>query len=1057
MGHHSITRESLEEISEYSFAALRGLTLLGGQVKIDGNLLSDMLLTGGGSGSPASQVVTILKPAALAYLEIESALPGSDEENAVDVPVDRSNIEFDFLLSQKPYSLTLNSMSALGLNRPMFFKEAALCLARRTMNPPGFTENGALTKAGVLAITAHLKASCLTLLRNALSVSTNASGYLHTALVNCDMEIQADKALKMAEQAHSLKSAGRAAKNKARMLYEWEASDDQNRSTKRKTQTDDALAKIREAKKARGLGQGIQLPQNMSDAIELVLANLTHLPSKRPPSGASKSRNAAVTLDFLVDAIMTNGASLAQEEGRWYDRDGGDTWSMQLENEQKFTLSSKFLSKVEGANSTTSIDEKSDSKEKDPRVLFQEQARSAASDALGRVVLQSMVTRSKHHAEFGNEIAARLAWTLKNVKAPSVLAASSAMVAESSVLFNNKLATQEEKESLASFLRDYPIVNSCLAVDSTAKAEASGAQESTFNSEKSRSLSEHVLYEGFAQTVPVEDTSETNEKTADDYKKYENSVGMFFASVVRAGQLTNDKPSDAERKQVAADAAVTMQGIFGSLPQIFPSSLEMAGALCDVVDITKKATDAARKSSQQTIAASAALHAAKVAAEKRATTYLLALRDVAFSRSEEATRRGAVECAVMVASGSLPASQGIEDKALKLVMNVLYPKCDSLANCVLDAATSELKKAAIFAASKHEEIQKASKEYAEKSEKAPSSAGLPSSDVEKEVLEKVKKPALLLMALCIRRPEIIKTLFEVSCRDKADALHKAVRSNMAKMAKAAATKHGAAAIAKKVAEMASDAESSLVLAFLENLAPSSDRNGPGDDMIQACFEIQASKAGDDGKKDPRYIIPVVSAMKRKELVEKMPDFLTADDAVFLSALERMGDRVARQALLFRDEPDEENPSLKGMTLCEQLVFLHNLDFAAAGLPQKRYLDAIRLCLDDDEVYSDRVVMSALDHMSGLFLTGQQGLPLAYMRTIILVCSKHESLHSWITSVLLPRLVEGKIYSDRRQWEGWMRCAKMLENTGDTGVSSLQAISKLPAEQLQLYQSRYGGT
>ena len=106
-GHHNITQESLEEISEYSFAALRGLVLLGGQVKIDGNLLSDMLLTGGGNGSPAAQVVSILKPAALAYLEIESLLPTSDDGTAIDITLDRNNIEFDFMLSQKPYSLSL--------------------------------------------------------------------------------------------------------------------------------------------------------------------------------------------------------------------------------------------------------------------------------------------------------------------------------------------------------------------------------------------------------------------------------------------------------------------------------------------------------------------------------------------------------------------------------------------------------------------------------------------------------------------------------------------------------------------------------------------------------------------------------------------------------------------------------------------------------------------------------------------------------------------------------------------------------------------------------------
>ena len=137
----------------------------------------------------------------------------------------------------------------------------------------------------------------------------------------------------------------------------------------------------------------------------------------------------------------------------------------------------------------------------------------------------------------------------------------------------------------------------------------------------------------------------------------------------------------------------------------------------------------------------------------------------------------------MVASGSLPASHSIEEKSLKLVMNVLYPRSDLLAACVIEAASSELLKASAFAASKYEDICEANNE-ADKNEKtANANSQSKSSDLEREVMDTVKKPALLLMALCVRRPELIKTLFEVSCRDKADALHKAVRANMAKMAK----------------------------------------------------------------------------------------------------------------------------------------------------------------------------------------------------------------------------------------------------------------------------------
>jgi symplekin len=171
------------------------------------------------------------------------------------------------------------------------------------------------------------------------------------------------------------------------------------------------------------------------------------------------------------------------------------------------------------------------------------------------------------------------------------------------------------------------------------------------------------------------------------------------------------------------------------------------------------------------------------------------------------------------------------------------------------------------------------------------------------------------------------------------------------------------------------------------------------------------------------------------------------------SLRKMAERLGRYALIFRDEPDPSDITLRGMSYCEQIVYLHHLDFQKVGIPQKRYLDSIRICLEDDEVFNDRVVQAALDHMSGKNLEGES-LPLAYMRTIILTCSKHESLHSWICHVLLPRLVEGKVYSDKRQWEGWMRCAKMLENTRDAGISSLEAIKKLPEEMRQIYRTKY---
>lgn len=266
---------------------------------------------------------------------------------------------------------------------------------------------------------------------------------------------------------------------------------------------------------------------------------------------------------------------------------------------------------------------------------------------------------------------------------------------------------------------------------------------------------------------------------------------------------------------------------------------------------------------------------------------------------------------------------------------------------------------------------------------------------------------------------------------------------------------GAATIAMKVADMADMKEIPMLLAFLDNLSPKSEKEPPTSDLIEVCHQIQEKKLGEHGKKDPRYIIPIVSGIKRGELVGKLAEFIRADDVVYKAALKRMSERVGRHILMFREEPNKDQPSLLGMTLCEQLVYLHKLDFASVGLSQKAYLNSIEICLREDGIFTDRVIMAALDHISIKFLEGIEGLPLAYMRTTMLTCSRHESLHSWICHVLLPRLIEGRVYAaGKRQWEGWMRCARMLESSADGGISSIQAIQKLPPEQLRMYREKY---
>lgn len=1166
-GHPVITREALEEVGEFAFHCLRGLTLVGGQVKIDTNLLLELI--GVSTNSSTQELISILKPAALAFLEIESTLmvsldvsPSSgeakddEEEEELEnkkkiLDRTRGNLELDFALSQKSYSVTINALSIVATNRPTYYEKACECLSQRTMDPPKFdSENmeaasstsllNHLAKNSVMAITSHLKASCLTLLRNPMSVTLGPHIYLKKALVFHKMELQASKAYRAAKQQADLRTAGRAARNRAATYYQWDQAD----SSKRKRQIfdkDDALSKLRKAKMARGLGNGIQLPTSMVDMCELILLNLEHLPETNIFTDGTKTKTndqkhnkeamtsaPTITLDYVVDAIMSNGASLSNDVSHWYERDGGAAWNMIMDSTSSvdgqrspvdLKLHSQTFPTIPPAETISS---KSSNKQKqaNPSQMYYDQCRKASSEAFTRILTAASNSRSKSIAQMGLKISARLAWTLKNVQ-PSSKLQDTFNLAKESVQHTNKILEEDKdlarKDNLTDeFVDEFPLVSTCLALDvadssdvllldskkkNSTAAEAQQAMESASSknttSTQAQTLTNYILDEAKAKQNDDQENDDEMDLDQDNrnssYERYKSSLNLYASNVVYASERAKDKPNDVERKRVATQSAQSLNPQFILSKQVTPLSLRLTAALCDIEQFYHRAAEAQRKNSQHSLSASAAAHASKKAAEKRATSALLTLRDVAYMKTDKKTEREfggsakecAVECAVAIASGRFKTTPDIEDKALKLIINHLYSKSPELANIVVESATKELERAAQYSIEKYNEVMtlSATKDTAKtKSHHSFRENLLPKSDLEKQVLEKVKKSALLFIAICVRQPTIIQTLFEISSQSKADVLSKAVRQNMPKFAKAVAKKYGVASITLAISNMATSLEEDvMLLSFLDNLSHRSDANPPTQELIDVCLQIQQNKmAMHGGKKMARYLVPVLSGMRRSELVKRLPEFILSgnttsgvntanNNVVYKMALERMSERLGRHVLNFRDEPvavdsngKDSNASsqqttqpLVGMTLCEQLVFLLRLDFSSVGMTQKQYLHSIEVCLNEEEMFTDRVLMAALDYISVKFSEGANNLPLAYMRITMLTCAKHESLHSWICHVLLPRLVQARIYAaGRREWEGWMRCARMLENSPDGGISSIQAIQQLPSEQLRKYREKY---
>lgn len=645
VGHPIITRQALEEIGEDAFTVLRGLAMMGGQVKVDSGVKSDVRMSLGldsyGQGAtPTLQIVGILRPAALSYLELESTMNQKVSEEKPFPALDRSDVEMDFQLNQKSYALTINAISMLATNRPTFFADSSSCLARRAMDPPTIENSLHLSKAAIMTVNSHLRASCLTLLRNSLSVTTGASDILFKALASeeCGMKIQAEKALRMATQAASLKTAGRAARNRAAVFYEWEGTalaEMETFGSKRKRAGEDKLEQMRAAKAARGLGNGIQLPKNMVDACELIFLNLGNLPPSRAAITVGDKKKSKVqsdgkrkrlfTLDYLIDAIMTNGESLISNENKWYGRDGGDAWVMDIsalvsedeaeesddimtvktENKKKvpvpvsFTLDTKIM---DAALATT------EGNSGDDVELYKEQCKVAAADAVERILSRSRSVRDPFVADFGNQIAAKMAWSLRKLKPHNELKTAVDMASEAVSSTAKKLELNNFEtgtlEKLPSFFDEFPLVPSFIQFDIN---NASANNIDNLESERAQdkpalSLTQRLLNEAILASGDDKDVESNN------LEKFEHALHLYITSVLHACELADEKPLDTQRKKLASAVSSSLSKDLSMIPVVTEHSLELLSLLCDVDGITKKATEISRKTTNQNLATAAATH-----------------------------------------------------------------------------------------------------------------------------------------------------------------------------------------------------------------------------------------------------------------------------------------------------------------------------------------------------------------------------------------------------------------------------------------------------------------
>ena len=955
-GHPSITRASLEDIGNSCFNCLRGWCRTGGQISVisDDNIVADLY------------EFTFVKQADVTFRLAEQEDPTF------------STATFMWRLQVKSYSLAMNALAIVGATRSAFFKPAAETIVALINSPPSETPTGLTSRAATNQIYSAIKATGLKMLRNHLSIVSKTADALKNALSDesVGMMAQAAKAKGVAESTIKLLRGGRKARQLANLAYEWEAAD-----TGAKRKADDDLANMRASKIARGLGNGIQLPVSMSDSVDLILLNLEN---SLPPNSdkADKPSDNVRDLQFLVDAVQSGGKSLEKDKSRWYANAGGISWDLIVGDDGEISMD--IIEEVPSSSKT----------------LFAEQCEMAAADAFGRIVASGRVKKIKEgltnfdfteagknnlkrHAPTAansapvgslggsvggvwsdqliglrDTIASRLAWTLK-CKPRGELAMGAILVEKSA----EGLEGKEEggglgrAEKIKKLKEKFPLVPACLTKDFLDPPPVGRGGNSVAMGGAAPSLASRTLFEGYVQD---EEESKMYNEAMDTMSNAAAHICNVVSLKLVKGDQTLLLPMEHERRKAAKDAISNLAKTVAVIPKLTEGCVSSLAEISDIREAVNFGVAVSLKERSQN-------NAATSAAEKRARLALIAFRDTLLHRTDDETARMCIETAVGVASGRIPSVDKVADDALRLVVNKnfkLFPKNQALLDQVLESSKIDLQLTVKYVNENSKKVEEGNKEKMlgmEKEDIRNLNPNAPLCDLEKEVFGRCRRSVNLFLALCKENSlDLFNVLMKACSGEESAVLAKAFKAQLPVFVMGAAKKHGEAVIAEAVAKGCGVAETPLLLALLDNLSPRNINEICPETFVEACLNIQKSRLRDDGSVDPRYAIPVVSSLEREKLVEMLPLLMKEGEDTLKAALFRMRERLGRSYNQFR-----EGEGLKGMTTCEQLVFMHDLDLdmlKGLGLKQTHYLKSIMAMMLDKENFTDRVAMSALDYM-----------------------------------------------------------------------------------------------
>ena len=189
-----------------------------------------------------------------------------------------------------------------------------------------------------------------------------------------------------------------------------------------------------------------------------------------------------------------------------------------------------------------------------------------------------------------------------------------------------------------------------------------------------------------------------------------------------------------------------------------------------------------------------------------------------------------------------------------------------------------------------------------------------------------------------------------------------------------------------------------------------EKSLPSPELVEKVKDLYEKQVS-----DVRFLIPVLSGMKKADIIALLPKLLTQKQAL--------------NRLITLDTNSPLSPQ-------DLLINIHNLD--PSKCDPELVKAATSMCLRERKVFTQNVLHIALQQ-----LVNQPNIPLLFMRTTIESLKMYPAMAGFVMG-LMQKLIVKQVWKQAELWEGFILCCKQ------TVPQSYAVILQLPPPQLRMF-------